>query len=75
MRLKTQLEYEDVRAIAKEVVEMLKPIIANNGKQDGDALFSTNELCQYLGVSKRWVHDRTRFKEIPHIKRGNKLLL
>ncbi|MFQ5442243.1 MAG: helix-turn-helix domain-containing protein [Thermodesulfobacteriota bacterium] len=55
--------------IAKEVVKALEPLLAK-GKGDTDVLFTVTSLAEYLGVSKQWVYDRIKFKEIPYIKVG-----
>jgi predicted DNA-binding transcriptional regulator AlpA len=30
-----------------------------------DPLWTVNDVCRFLGVSRRWVHERTRLREIP----------
>ncbi len=33
-------------------------------------LWTVGDLCRFLGVSKRWVHERTRRSEIPCYRLG-----
>ncbi len=42
------------------------------GGRPGDArtLWTVGDLCRFLGVSKRWVHERTRRSEIPCYRLG-----
>lgn len=37
------------------------------------AMWKIKDLCRYLGVSKRWVHERTRRREIPSYRFGTSL--
>jgi excisionase family DNA binding protein len=37
---------------------------------DGDLLLTDDELAELLGMSTRWVGDRARAGEIPHIRLG-----
>jgi len=66
--LKTQLEREDIQAIAQAVMELLKPVVAGNGKKENDAIFDVQGLSSYLKVSKQWVYERTHLNEIPFYK-------
>jgi len=36
-------------------------------------LWTVADLCRFLGVSKRWVHERTRREEIPCYRLGTAL--
>ena len=36
-------------------------------------LITTKDLCRFLGVSVRWVHERTRLGEIPCYRFGKTL--
>jgi excisionase family DNA binding protein len=42
---------------------------------DGDfsRLWTVADVCRFLGVSKRWVHERTRLREIPCYRFGSLL--
>lgn len=37
---------------------------------DAPPLWTVGDLCRFLGVSKRWVHERTRRDEIPCYRLG-----
>lgn len=65
--MKIELETQDIEIIAQRVVELLKPLLASNGKQD-DEILDLKGLCSYLHVSEKWVYERTHLKEIPHLK-------
>ncbi len=40
---------------------------------DAQRLWTVENLCQFLSVSKRWVHERTRRGEIPCYRFGTAL--
>lgn len=70
-----RIEIDDaglVDAIVENVIERLKPLLSNKN-QDGDFIFGIQELSKYLGVTPKWVYERTHFKEIPYYKLGKKL--
>ncbi|MDA8169510.1 MAG: helix-turn-helix domain-containing protein [Nitrospiraceae bacterium] len=66
--MKTELEPQDIEAIAQKVAEILKPMLARNGKTESETIFDVQGLAEYLRVSKKWVYERVQFKEVPHIK-------
>lgn len=67
--MKTELEPQDIEAIAQRVIELLKPLLSNNGKHDAeDVVFSVPALADYLKVSSKWIYERTHLKEIPYLK-------
>ena len=66
--MKAELETGDIEAIAKRVVELLRPLLSNNGKHEDDVIFDVVGLSQYLRVSTKWIYERTQFKEIPFKK-------
>jgi len=66
--MKTELEPQDVQAIAERVVEVLKPYLSHREDRQQDIVFDVPNLCEYLHVSKSWVYERTHLKEIPFIK-------
>ncbi len=67
--MKTELEPQDIEAIAGKVIEKLRPLISSNGKHDReDVIFDVPGLAKYLHVSRKWIYERTQFKEIPHQK-------
>ncbi len=71
--MKIQLEQEDIQAITDHLYSKLKPLISTSTSQTHD-LMDINELCDYLKVTRQWVHERTHLKEIPYIKLSNKQL-
>jgi hypothetical protein len=73
--MKTILEPEDIQAIITGTLEGLRPLFSK--KQCGvvdDVIFDMSGLCDYLKVSRKWVHGRTHLKEIPYYKLSNKQL-
>ena len=67
--MKTQLEAEDIQAIAAAVAEMLQPVIASNGKYDAESvIFDKKGLAEYLRVSQSTVNKLVSNKQIPHFK-------
>jgi excisionase family DNA binding protein len=67
--MKTELEQADIEAIAQRVIELLKPLISGNGRQETeDGILDVKGLCDYLHVSVKWIYERTHLKEIPHLK-------
>jgi len=73
--LKTQLEQEDIQAIAQAVMETMKPLLSGNCKQETeDIIFDVPRLSEYLNVTPKWIHERTSLKNIPFYKLSNKQL-
>lgn len=69
--MKTQLEPEDIQAIAGAVMDMLKPVIAGNGKHEtDDIIFTPETLAEYLQVDTSWVYKQVSLKTIPYFKSG-----
>lgn len=60
--MKAHLEPEDIQAIASEVVEMLRPLIAGNGK--ADRYMTTKELAEYLGLAPSTIANNKKY--LPH---------
>lgn len=72
--MKAELESQDIEAIAQRIAEILKPMLARNGKQETEeTIFDVRGLAEYLKVSSKWIYERTCLKEIPHIKIGGQL--
>ncbi len=72
--MKIDLEPSDVQAIAEKVVELVKPLLSSKQGCQEDSILDVEELCKYLRVGKKWVHERTHLKEIPYHKLSNKQL-
>lgn len=67
--MKSEFEQHDREAIAREVVEMLSPLLNRNGRIESETIiFNVQSLSKYLQVSPKWIYKRVQFKEIPHIK-------
>lgn len=67
--MKTELEAQDIEAIAGRVKELLKPMLSGNSRQVADdIIFDVPALSEYLRVSSKWIYERTHLKEIPHLK-------
>jgi len=67
--MKIELESQDIQLIAEKVAETLRPLLANKGNdRHDDAILDVQGICDYLKVSKRWVYERTRIREIPFFR-------
>jgi predicted DNA-binding transcriptional regulator AlpA len=71
--VKTELEPQDIEAIADRVIEKLKPLIMGNSVHDTeDRVFTVEQLSEYIGLSKQWIYNNK--KNIPHFNRKRKPL-
>ncbi len=68
--MKTILDQEDVELIARRVVEMIRPLISAK-EENGEVIFSVDDLAEYLRVSIKWVYEHTC--DLPHFKLGGLL--
>ena len=68
--MKTELERGDIEAIAKEVVELVRPLLTRNTKMESDTIFDVKGLADYLKVDASWVYNRVHLKAIPYFKCG-----
>ncbi|MBF0405463.1 MAG: helix-turn-helix domain-containing protein [Nitrospirae bacterium] len=67
--MKTNLEPEDIQAIAEAVMECLKPSIAGNCKHEHeDIIFDKKSLATYLKVSESTINKMVSNKQLPHFK-------
>jgi len=67
--VKTQLEPEDIQAIAGAVMDMLKPVIAGKCQHEAvDTIFDKKGLSAYLKLSESTVNKLVSNKQIPHFK-------
>ena len=71
--MKIEIDEEDIQKIAAALLLVLQPNLGA-GKAETSDLMDVNDLCSYLKVSVKWVHERTHLKEIPFIKLSNKQL-
>lgn len=60
--MKTDLEPHDIEAIALKVVELLKPVLPGNGKDD--KYMTTKELAKYLGLAYSTIANNKKY--LPH---------
>jgi hypothetical protein len=67
--MKTDLEQQDIDAIAAEVMEMLKPYLVGNAKQV-DEVFDKQGLADYLRVDISWIDKQITNRAIPFFKAG-----
>jgi excisionase family DNA binding protein len=72
--MRTELENQDIEAIAHRVVELLKPIIIANDKCADDSILDVKALSAYFKVDENWIYQKTRKHEIPFIKKGKRCL-
>lgn len=69
--MRTQLEPDDIQAIAAAVMEMLKPVLSGNSNQiDQVIIFTPETLAKYLQVDISWVYKQVSLKTIPYFKSG-----
>lgn len=75
--MKSELEERDIQAIAEKVVELLRPLIENNDKEE-DKLLDIEGASEVLGTSKaqiyQWVSNaKYGLKPFPYLKTGKRL--
>ena len=71
--MKSELERTDIEAIAREVAELVKPLLNVKAKTETDTIFDVKGLAEYLKMDKSWVYNRAHLKTIPHFKIGKYL--
>jgi excisionase family DNA binding protein len=69
--MKLNLEQEDLKLLAKDVAEEMKPLLKKNMKsKESDTVFDVKELAGYMKVEKSWVYNQVHLKTIPYFKCG-----
>lgn len=68
--MKTQLEAEDIQAIAIAVIEKIVPYLTDKKHESEEIIFSPETLAQYLQVETSWVYKAVSNKVIPYFKSG-----
>lgn len=69
--MKTELESQDIEAIANRVAERLMPMLSGNSKQkEDDIIFDVQGLAEYLKIDKSCVYKWVSLKSIPYFKSG-----
>lgn len=76
--MKTELEPQDIELIAQRVVELLRPLLSSNGKNEDDELLDVKQASKLLGTSKeqiyQWVSNaKYGLKPFPFLKSGKRL--
>lgn len=67
--MKTILEPQDIESIALRVVELIKPLLSNNARQEKeDIIFDKKGLSQYLHISESNLNKLVSNKQIPFFK-------
>ena len=72
--MKAEIDFPDpvIEAIAQRVVESLRPLLVR--KQEApDAIFTVDQLSEYLGIGKQRVYEAVSLKTIPYFKVGKSL--
>jgi excisionase family DNA binding protein len=66
-----EIESKDIEAIAQRVLELLRPLLSNNGRQgENDTIFDVKRLAEHLHVDPSWIYKQVSFKAIPYFKSG-----
>ena len=68
MKAELTLPPELVKEIAKEVIELLKPLIVGNGTHEKNIVFNKKSLSEYLNVSESTINKLIVNKQIPYFK-------
>lgn len=69
MKAELTLPPELVKEIAKEVIELLKPMLSGNGKHETeDKIFDKKRLSEYLKLSQSAINKLIVNKQIPYFK-------
>ena len=76
--MKTELEPQDIEAIADKVIEKLRPLLLNNGKAE-DVIMTIDETAGFLKTSKGQLYQRVNnakhgLKPFPYLKSGKRLM-
>lgn len=70
----TELEPQDIEAIAQRVAEVLAPALSRVSRSKGDdTLFDVKGLADYLKVDHSWIYKQVQHGSLPHIKLGKYL--
>ena len=74
--MKLEIEQTDIEAIAEKLMDRLKHVLPRfSEKKESNSLMTVQETAAYLKVSVQFIYKLTQAKEIPHIKKGSKILL
>ena len=59
--------------LQEEAKKLLRQEVSSSSVGQGPDLLSLSEVCEELGMSKSWVYQRIRNKEIPSFKLGRNI--
>jgi len=68
--MKFEIEPEDIEAIARRVVEIVKPLVLHQKQDEKDVIFDVKGLSEYLRVNPSWVYKAVSLKTVPYFKAG-----
>ena len=80
--MKAELEAQDIESIANRVAELLKPMLSNNGRHEGeDELMTIDETVIFLKLKEKgkgqiyqWVNNSKHgLGNFPYLKAGRRL--
>lgn len=71
--MKVEFYPQDIEAIARQVVEAIRPMLLAGKDKKDDAIFDVQGLADYLKVHPSWVYKNAA--NIPHFKSGKYLRL
>lgn len=71
--MRTELEAQDIEAIAQQVYDLLRPALSNTGKMSDDSIFDVQGLAEYLKVDESWIYKQVQYGSLPHTKLGKYL--
>jgi hypothetical protein len=67
--MRSELESQDIETIAQRVLELIRPVVSNNGKSDNNEMvFDVKGLAEYLHVKPSWIYKQMSLKTIPFFK-------
>ena len=72
--MRTELEQQDIEAIAQRVAEIITPVLARASKGKGeDTILDVQGLADYLKVDSSWIYKQVQYGSLPHTKMGKYL--
>ena len=67
--MKTELERQDLEAIANEVAKIMNSAQSKKGEKE-EIIFDVQGLAEYLKVDLSWIYKQVSLKAIPFFKVG-----
>jgi excisionase family DNA binding protein len=65
-----ELEEKDIEAIARKVVELIKPFLPREKPGEEEHIFDVRGLSEYLQVPLSWIYKQVSLNAIPYFKSG-----